>query len=516
MPDEPPGPIQRRATRGELTTLAVSLIIGAAWRIAYAFHGGLWRDEAEFVAVATLPSVRESVAFLAHQESHPPLFYLLARSWFGLAGAHDTGALALALVFVVASIPAAYWAGRTFGGPRCGALAALMVSVNPSLIVFGSTVRPYGFLGVLTLISTVLAYRMVTTAEARWPALGYTAVASVMVYTHHWSWLVIGGQGLALGVMGGAWAGPRRAARLLAAQAAVLVLYLPWVSILAEQVRHGGHPAADAPVGELMGRGASQLLTVPAALGVPLLMASLMVHWWGRPKAESPGPVGVLVGIPALSVAVASVASVASDLVLPWSVSIVVPLLIVGLAVAIGTRRAGRPGLAAAGLQVLWLAAFALAAVRVSLPPRSNTRAVARVVRASIEPHDRIVLIPGYNGPSFYRYFGRWDLMTSLPEARVDAVVDYSRRVYRDLDPGPLARLMATLDSARGGCERVWLLLDVAPPRHMHGIVAEVLDSVAAKLGPAVYAGPEPRPRPSLEHLRVWRHEPCAPRGGSR
>lgn len=67
--------------RGGVVLLAGILLVGAALRWGEATAGGFWVDKAQALEVMGLPTVGETIAFLAQHESHPPVYYVLMRGW---------------------------------------------------------------------------------------------------------------------------------------------------------------------------------------------------------------------------------------------------------------------------------------------------------------------------------------------------------------------------------------------------------------------------------------------------
>ena len=153
---------------GLIALIAVSL------HVRFVTHvGGLWRDEANSVQVATLPAFRDIWRCLEF-DSFPILFFGLLRGWTAVFGADNDAALrALGLVVGVGILAALLINARTLGA-RWPVLSFALVGLNPMLIRYGDSTRAYG-LGILLLLLTFWAFwRLVDSPSP----FGYTKILS--------------------------------------------------------------------------------------------------------------------------------------------------------------------------------------------------------------------------------------------------------------------------------------------------------------------------------------------------
>jgi hypothetical protein len=140
--------------------------------------------------------------------------------------------------------------------------------------------------------------------------------------------------------------------------------------------------------------------------------------------------------------------------------------------------------------------------------PRANTREIARRVQSAIGFSDRLIVLPGYVVPSFFRYFGPWERSTSLPEDTLATHIPFDFRRARDLDPRAWLRLIAVMDSSRRECSRVWLVVEAGIPPHMGGLVSLLLEEATVRLGPPTTPAPPLAPG-VMEHSVIRRYDPC-------
>ncbi len=128
--------------------------------------GGLWRDEAGLVRMATLPSWREvwKMLFLDHC---PMLVPVLVRFWSQLGwGDSDFGVRMLGLSWGLFLLVSLFAAGRIMrrGTPF---LALGLVAVNVLVVRFGDSLRAYGLGSALNVLGLALMWR-----AAKKPGLG--------------------------------------------------------------------------------------------------------------------------------------------------------------------------------------------------------------------------------------------------------------------------------------------------------------------------------------------------------
>jgi hypothetical protein len=118
--------------------------------------GALWRDEANSVNLATLPSFAEMWRVLDF-DSFPMLFFAVLRGWTAIFGAYDDLALrALGLITGLGILGAAWASGRSFG-IKWPVLSLALIGLNPMLIRYGDSTRAYG-LGILLILLTLRSF----------------------------------------------------------------------------------------------------------------------------------------------------------------------------------------------------------------------------------------------------------------------------------------------------------------------------------------------------------------------
>ncbi len=188
----------------------------------------LWWDEGWSVYfAATDPG---AMLRLTAVDIHPPLYYLLLHVWIELVGAGPVAVRLLSVLIGVATVPLLYLAGRRLFGREVGLAAALLLAVSPFHVFYSQEVRMYGLVTLLGVAALCFACPGGRAGGRWWVWVGYVAAAAAALYAEYYAVFLI----LALNVVVVLrWARGRRPVKelfsWLAAQAAVVVLYLPWL-----------------------------------------------------------------------------------------------------------------------------------------------------------------------------------------------------------------------------------------------------------------------------------------------
>ncbi len=134
-----------------LTLLFVLLIAAFYWNA-----GGLWRDEANSVSLASLPTVGQIMRHL-DGDSFPLLWFLLLRAWTRFASA-DLAVRALGLLTALGIPAVLFWSARAnrIGFPFW---SFLLLGLNPVVIRCIGATRAYGLGVLLVLLTSVLLWR---------------------------------------------------------------------------------------------------------------------------------------------------------------------------------------------------------------------------------------------------------------------------------------------------------------------------------------------------------------------
>ena len=119
----------------------VGLIVLSLLLRATQLHAGFWIDEGISVGVAHHHWT--SIPHLLRQDGSPPAYYMLLGLWIRVFGDGEAATHTLSLVFSLASIPVAYFAGRSIFDRRTGFVCALLVAATPYLTYYAQETRMY-------------------------------------------------------------------------------------------------------------------------------------------------------------------------------------------------------------------------------------------------------------------------------------------------------------------------------------------------------------------------------------
>ncbi len=157
-------------------------LLAAAVRFPALGAKSYWGDE-----VSTLFLVRHGFghmfAGIAQLESTPPLYYVLAKLWYSVAGSGEEGMRSLPALIGVATVPAAYAAARELVSSRAAWIAAALVAVNPMLVWYSGEARAYSL---VVLLSTVGLWCFARALRGRRYALAGWAIASSLALATHY------------------------------------------------------------------------------------------------------------------------------------------------------------------------------------------------------------------------------------------------------------------------------------------------------------------------------------------
>ncbi len=184
-----------------LTVAAIVLHI-----IAMRAAGPLWRDEANTLALATLPSVSEVWENLQY-DSFPFLWIFLVRQAANIFGPmNDQAFRVIGFVMGVGGVAALWVSARSFGH-RLPLVALALFALSPSVVRWGDSFRAYGLGIVLAILAIVCVWRFATTGRRTEFVLA-TLVALLSVHITYYNATVLFAAcagGIAVCAMGRQW-----------------------------------------------------------------------------------------------------------------------------------------------------------------------------------------------------------------------------------------------------------------------------------------------------------------------
>jgi mannosyltransferase len=224
---------------GPFVALVVVCGVGTILRVHGIGQRGLWLDEALSVLYARVDWAQ--VVDLRRAGTNPPLYHFLLSLWVRAFGDGEAAVRMMSAVFGVASIWALYRLTRAMIDEKAAWVAAAMLCVSNMAVAYSQEARFYALNEWLSIVTTWALYAWATTGRRR-HLITYTVLMIVFVWTHLYAWFVFAAHGVWMGWRllrtGDRDPTSRRTRRDAMIAAGVIVLaFLPWLPILADQVK---------------------------------------------------------------------------------------------------------------------------------------------------------------------------------------------------------------------------------------------------------------------------------------
>jgi mannosyltransferase len=263
------------------------------------YHLGAWDlglDEGFSGTVAAKP-LADIWHFIAREDFHPPLFYLLLHFW-RLLGEGEVTLRLFSTLFGILSIVMIYRIGSYALDRRTGLLASFILAISPFHIWYAQELRMYALVFFLSLVSLDALARLLRKDRlSHW--IVYVGATTLTLYADYGAFLILAAHNIAVVVLRVVNRGPRLRTWVIA-QAAIGVLFLPWAAVLihttagigAAMEASGGTPAALENVAFVLSQFTSAFLPLGQPiikLGVLLLFGSVfgIGLWTVRRSADS-------------------------------------------------------------------------------------------------------------------------------------------------------------------------------------------------------------------------------------
>lgn len=266
--------------------LIAVLLLAFAARVYRIDHQSFWNDEGNSASLSSrsVPLILEGTA----SDVHPPLYYLILRAWWPLAGQNDFSLRIMSAVSGLIQVAASIAIGRLWLSQKGAIAVGLFVALSPPLIYYSQEARMYGLLGAIATCSMLVLFRGLKKGNSH-SKLAYSAVFAILtalgLYTHYVYPAVIAAQGL---IVINSFEGPQRMPSLdlvtnifnqfwhwLAAVGVALLAYLPWLPIF---LRTGSSTrvAGDALAADFLQETAQWLALGPFAVLNPLWLMGVI------------------------------------------------------------------------------------------------------------------------------------------------------------------------------------------------------------------------------------------------
>lgn len=206
--------------------LTLLLLAAAALRWHQIDREGLWYDELIMARLSAGPwETVESETI----RGRPPVYTVLSWGWVRLVGTSDAALRSLPALIGVASVAAAWFAGRAALNPSAAWIAAIIVAFCPYQLYYSQEHRYYALVLLLTLLMLGALARAMRTGRGRWFAAA-AVLAVLAFYTH--PLVILAVFAAVVGVAVADWPTARRCWRsLLIAGVVLTMLVMPRIVI---------------------------------------------------------------------------------------------------------------------------------------------------------------------------------------------------------------------------------------------------------------------------------------------
>jgi hypothetical protein len=233
----------RRPGKRHALTGTLLLLLAFGLRLVQLGAGSIWYDESVSIYLAGL----DLPAMVAHTagDIHPPLYYALLHFWTLAAGSTEFSAAFLSLFFGLLLVALTQRVASLLAGGRAGWLAGLLVAISPFNVWYSQEIRMYTLGSFLALLSTLFMTKLLdgrpiashSIRRGHW--IGYVLSAAAGLYSLYYFLFLLVFQNLYAGLRllapparsqpASEQRSPTRFRLWFSAQAALFLLYLPWL-----------------------------------------------------------------------------------------------------------------------------------------------------------------------------------------------------------------------------------------------------------------------------------------------
>lgn len=195
----------------------------------------LWLDEGISIRRSKLSLIE--IVFELITNVHPPLYFFILHYWMLIFGDSEFSVRFPSVIFGLCSIFMIYKLGSAISNRTTGLISALLLCFSVSHVQYSQEARGYSLMVFLSIISMYSFVRFLEEKEKVY-RLGYILSSTLLLYTHNYGLLVILAQNIFLFTT---YIITKKSfkfdfKRWISLQGILILLYLPWISILAFQI----------------------------------------------------------------------------------------------------------------------------------------------------------------------------------------------------------------------------------------------------------------------------------------
>ncbi len=416
-------------------------VLAAALRFATLGAQSYHHDEIVTASRVLRDGFGHAMEAVGFSESAPPLYYALAWLWTQLTGTGEVGLRSLSALAGVATVPVAFLLGAELRGRRAGIAAAAFVAVNPMLLWYSQEARGYALFSLLTAVAALYFVRALdashgdvpvvrphigrqitgTSGRGRWDLRLWGVFSALALATHYFAIFPL--------VLEAAWLLRRRGRAALSGLAIAAAAGLALAPLAIHQMSLGhaewigerslGHRLWEAGVtfavgetGDIIAR-PERVLPAVVPLAAMLFLLGLIAFRAGRDERRAAGRMLAIAAVTVAAPLALALLAPGKDYVLARNLlPALVPLL---AAVAIGAtlRRAGRSGLLAAAVLVVYSLGFSVLAGADPGLQRPDWKGVATALGEPSAPRATITWTLGEASLRYYLSTGSFQVRPS-------------------------------------------------------------------------------------------------------
>ncbi|WP_409284636.1 glycosyltransferase family 39 protein [Pseudomonas protegens] len=242
--------VQRLVRRVLEYWLLPVLLLAAAVRFYDLTAAAIWGDEGSSLVLSQYSL--GDIWFHAARDVHPPLYFMLLRGWIELFGDGIFSIRTFSALPGIVTVGLGVWLVALLATRRAAILAGVLLALLPTAVRYSQEVRMYALLGLLLLGATLALVYWLRQPSRRGYLVSYALLMTLAFYTHYFTAFCVLAHWLYLAVSGVRAEGGGRLIGRPAwwlANAAIVLLYLPWVPELLDLLRHMDELKANGDVG---------------------------------------------------------------------------------------------------------------------------------------------------------------------------------------------------------------------------------------------------------------------------
>ncbi|MBP5088143.1 glycosyltransferase family 39 protein [Pseudomonas chlororaphis] len=276
------------------------LLLAAATRFYDLTAAAIWGDEGSSLLLSSY-GLSELWVHAAH-DVHPPLYFMLLRGWIALFGDGIFAIRSFSAWPGIVCVGLGVWLVAQIASRRAAILAGFLLALLPTAVRYSQEVRMYALLGVWLLGATIALVYWVRQPRRQRYLVYYSLLMSAAFYTHYFTALCVLAHWAYLLLLRLQATPPSRAIGQPGwwlANAAIVMLFAPWLPGLVDLLQHvdqlkasgdvGWEPSVDfsslpSMVWQLLTQDDGEARSPLLFAGLPLLVLSVvaMLAWRDR------------------------------------------------------------------------------------------------------------------------------------------------------------------------------------------------------------------------------------------